>query len=655
MNTFYVTTPIYYVNDKPHIGHSYTTILGDILARFHRAMGDETFFLTGTDEHGQKVQEAAEKRNMTPLAHCDEMSKYFQMLWEKLGISHDDFIRTTQKRHTTIVQKALQDLYDRNLIYKKEYVGHYCVPCERFLTEKDLLEGNLCPDCKRPVREIAESNYFFRMGDYQDWLIDYIKTHPGFIQPDFRANETLGFLENKLEDLCISRPKSRFSWGIELPFDSDYICYVWFDALLNYISTIGYGTDNARFEKLWPHCRHLIGKDILRTHTVYWTTMLKAMDLPMPKTVFAHGWWLTGNAKMGKSSGNAVSPMDMIGIFGVDAFRYCLAAGMVTGQDASFTPDAFILRYNTDLANDLGNMLNRVVKMTIKQFEGKIPPKGTLEAIDEALLAEALAAIENVERSVENIRLDKAIESVNSVVRSANKYMDETAPWTLAKKGEKERLGTVLYTAGEVLRILSGLLLPVMPEKMKELRLALGCGEASAQSCEFASLKSDSLISGNAMRDLTALFPRIEAEKEEKAPAPAKAGKNVKEKAPAKSEAAAGENGEKLENVVTIDEFFKAELKTALVLEAEKVEGADKLLKLQLDVGGEKRQIVAGVAKYYTPEEMVGRTIVIVANLNKAKIRGIESNGMLLAAKAGDELKLVGIDGGSFPSGASVG
>lgn len=656
MSNFYVTTPIYYVNDKPHIGHSYTTILGDILARYHRAMGDDTFFLTGTDEHGQKVQKAAEARSLTPQEHCDDTVKRFQELWERLGISNDDFVRTTQERHKKVVRAILQDLFERDLIYKKEYKGHYCVPCERFFTDKDLVEGNLCPDCGRPTNEICETNYFFRMGQYRDWLVDYIQTHPGFILPDFRANETLGFLKKDLEDLCISRPKSRLSWGIELPFDPDYVCYVWFDALINYISTIGYrGEDEAKFAKYWQNCLHLIGKDILTTHTVYWPTMLHAMGLPMPKHIFAHGWWLTGNAKMSKSAGNVVNPMDMIGKFGVDSFRYCLTAGMVPGQDASFTEESFILRYNTDLANDLGNMLSRVVKMSFKYFEGKIPSCGAMEEPDKELLAEAEKAIPAVMEAVRNIKLDKGLDAVMNVMRAANRYMEKTAPWTLAKNGETERLATVLYTAAESLRIASALLLPVMPEKMKELRMALGFRAEDAVKADYETLAASRLTSGSAMVDIAPLFPRIMVEKEDacnkKQP---KAAKQEKVPAPA-AEKKAKEAEEVPAGMISVDDFFKTELKTAEVLEAEKVENSDKLLRMQIKVGEEVRQIVSGIAQYYTPEEMVGKTIVIVANLKPAKIRGVVSNGMLLAAKDGDTLKLVTIDGGSFKSGIPVG
>ena len=652
---YYVTTPIYYVNDKPHIGHSYTTVLADILCRFHGLFGEDSYMLTGTDEHGQKVEKAASARGVTPLEHCNETVVRFQELWKKLSIRNNDFIRTTEERHTKIVKAILQDLYDRGLIYKAEYKGHYCVPCERYFTEKDLLEGGLCPDCKRPTNELMESNYFFKMGQYRDWLVDYIKSHPGFIQPEYRANETLGFLRKELGDLCISRPKARLAWGIELPFDKDYVCYVWFDALINYISAVGYGSNNAKFEKWWSASHHLIGKDILTTHTVYWPTMLHAMNLPMPQSIFAHGWWRNGEEKMSKSLGNVVNPMDMIGIFGVDAFRYCLMAEMVLGQDASFTEDSFVKRYNSDLANDLGNMLSRAVKMTIKYFDGKIPRPGAYNEDDKELMDLALAAPAALRNAIDSMRLDRGVEEVMNVVRAANRYMEKTAPWTLAKNNEMERLGTVLYTASETLRIVSGLLLPIMPEKMKELRMTLGMSEEEASNGNLARLSSwNGLEVGSAVKDIAALFPRIQKEKEEGKAAPApkaeKKEKAAKEEKKNPETVAVAEEG-----LISIDDFGKIQLKTAKVLEAEKVEGADKLLKLSLEVGDQKRTIVAGVAKFYTPEQMIGRTIIIVANLKKAKLRGIESEGMLLAVKNGSDLKLLTVDGGEFASGCPVG
>ncbi len=588
---------------------------------------------------------------MTPLEQCDQTVVRFQELWKRLQITNDDFIRTTQERHKTIVCKILQDLYDRNLIYRAEYTGHYCVPCERFFTDKDLVDGNLCPDCHRPTDEIVESNYFFRMSRYQDWLIEYIKEHPDFIQPAFRANETLGFLKKDLGDLCISRPKSRLSWGIELPFDKDYVCYVWFDALINYISAIGYGTDDEKFRKYWSQSHHLIGKDILTTHSVYWPTMLKAIGLDMPKSIFAHGWWLSGSKKMSKSMGNVVNPMDMAEKYGVDAFRYFLMTEMSLGNDASFTEEVFINRYNSDLANDLGNLLSRVVKMTLKHFKGVLPQVGNeLKPEDIQLLSETHQSIDFLANAVNNMKIDKGIEGVMNVVRSANRYLEQTAPWTLAKQGNMERLGTVLYVTAELLRVVSGLLMPLMPVKMAELRHALGMTDEEIQIFDFESLRNIGTINaGSVMHDVTALFPRIQVEEPEKAA--------VKNEAPKKKEAKIKPPKEESplpEGVITLPDFMKVHLVTAKILEAAAVEKAERLLQLKIEVGSEIRPLVAGIAQYYKPDELIGKTIVIVENLKPAVIRGCESRGMLLAAKNEDTLRLVTVEGG-FPSGVTIG
>ena len=640
---FYVTTPIYYVNDKPHIGHSYTTVLADVLSRFHRSAGDKTFFLTGTDEHGQKVQRAAEKNNLGCQQHCDETVVRFKELWQKLGITNDRFIRTTDAYHKEVVSKVLQDLYDRDLIYKSEYVGWYCVGDERFFTEKDLVEGK-CPECGREVTKIVEPNYFFRMKNYQQWLIEYIETHPDFILPKFRANETLGFLRQELGDLCISRSKERMSWGIELPFDKDYVCYVWFDALLNYLSGVGYLQNDEEFAQWWPASCQLIGKDILTTHTVYWTTMLKAMDLPLPKTIFAHGWWLTGKTKMSKSLGNVVNPMDMIERCGVDAFRYYLMAEMSPGNDASFTEESFINRYNTDLANDLGNLASRVLKMALRNCSGSIPTPHEMLAEDNELLAAADKALDVMEKSLNTLALDAGISAVMDVVRLGNKYFEAAAPWTLAKTGNIERLETVVYTAAEAMRRVAVLLDPVMPNKMKELRDMLGMDPALPATLESLHDKKN-ILSGSTVLDRSGLFMRIQVEE----PAAAACQKPAKEKKEAKAA-----NVVAADELVEITDFAKIKLKTAKVLTAERVEGADKLLKLSIEVGNEIRPLVAGVAQYYTPEEMIGKTIVIVANLKPAVIRGVESAGMLLAAKSGKKLSLVTVEG-DVPSGASIG
>ncbi len=637
-DTFYITTPIYYVNDKPHIGHAYTTILADVLARFHRLLGDPTFFMTGTDEHGQKVEKAAAEKGIPPQQQADETDNRFQELWQKLDITFDRFIRTTMPFHKKVVQEALQDLYDRGLIYKAEYEGWYCVPDERFCTERDLVDGK-CPDCGREVTRIVESNYFFKMSQFQDWLIDYIKSHPEFIQPAFRANETLGFLKKPLNDLCISRPKSRLSWGIELPFDRDYVCYVWFDALINYISGVGYRQDDEQFKKWWPASYHLIGKDILTTHTVYWPTMLKAMNLEMPKTIFAHGWWLIGKDKMSKSRGNVVNPMDMAEKYGVDAFRYFLLAEMTMGNDASFSEEAFILRYNSDLANDLGNLLSRVLKMTLRNG-GTVPQPGEYSAEENELFAALHNAISATESSIKEMRLETGIAAILEAVRAGNRYLEKTAPWTLLKQGNTEKLNTVLYVCAELLRNVSVLLYPVMPEKMGDLREAIGLERELDVNIRDLT-RGGNVMTGKVMKDREPLFMRIMVEKENAQLKAAKA--KVKEE-------------KKVEEapLISIDKFFETKLKTAKVLTAEKVPDSTKLLRLEIDLGGETRQIVSGIAEHYTPESLIGKTIVVVANLAPAKIRGVDSYGMLLAAKSGKTLRLVTLDG-DVPPGVQVG
>lgn len=647
---YYVTTPIYYVNDKPHIGHAYTTILADVLANYHRLLDVPTHFLTGTDEHGQKVQQAADANGITPQEQCDQTVVRFQELWKRLEITHDDFIRTTEPRHKDVVQQTLQDLFDRDEIYKAEYEGWYCVGCERFFTEKDLTDGN-CPECSRKVDSIVESNYFFRMSKYQDWLIEYIEKNPGFIQPAFRANETLGFLKNKeLQDLCISRPKSRLAWGIELPFDSDFVTYVWFDALINYISAVGYRSDEEQFKKWWPCSCHLIGKDILTTHTVYWPTMLKAMGVEMPQSIFAHGWWLTGRTKMSKSLGNVVNPMEMIDRYGVDAFRYFLIAEMTLGQDASFTEEAFVKRYNSDLANDLGNVANRVLNMISRYCDGKMPEaaKGDFDtALEEDLWQEVVSVADAVGPMIDDMKLDGSVALVLSVIRRINVYLQERAPWSLAKQeGADAQVAYCLYTAAECLRVCAALLYPVMPEKMIALRTALGMSDARPHLGKLTEFGV--LIPGSEISQPGALFPRIESEKNEKSAAEQPKPKKVSDKKGGEKAASLSD----AEGLISFDQVMAVNLKTAVVLEAEKIEGADKLLKLQIDLGGEKRQLVAGIALHYKPEELIGKTIVVVANLKPAKLRGVKSEGMLLAASIGDSLRLVTVDGAIGPGAA---
>lgn len=638
-DSFYVTTPIYYVNDKPHIGHAYTTMLADMLARTHRLLGHDTWFLTGTDEHGQKVQEAAAARGVDPREHVDKVVVNFQELWERLEITHDDFIRTTEERHTRVVQEILQDLYDRGEIYQAEYDGLYDVRSETFITEKDLPEGCTPENLPDHVKKIRETNYFFRMGKYQEWLIQYIEDHPGFIQPDFRRNETLGFLRKPLADLCISRPKSRLAWGIELPFDKEFVTYVWFDALVNYISGVGYKRNDEEFARRWPCQVHLIGKDILTTHTVYWPTMLKAMGVPMPECIFAHGWWLSGRDKMSKSTGNVVNPLDYAERFGVDPLRYFLMAEMSLGQDASFTEEVFVKRYNSDLANDLGNLTSRVLKMAHTQCGAAVPSPsaGAVSEPAAAALWEAVqAGVAAMETQIGAMRPDLGLAAVMNAVREANKYIGVRAPWKQAKEEDKQPLHDTLYVALEALRVCSALLYPVMPAKMKELRRQIGAGSdepALADLRSFGVLKT-----GAALPEGEGLFPRYTPPKPEQPTA--------SKKEPAKNVVEVSE--------ITFEDFGKLQLRTAKVTAAEKVEGADKLLRLQLDVGGESRQIVAGIALHYAPEAVVGKTIVIVANLKPAVIRGVESRGMLLAASKGKTLTLITTDGG-IDTGARVG
>ena len=621
MKTFYLTTPIYYVNDKPHIGHAYTTILADVLTRFHRNSGEDVFFLTGLDEHGQKVQQAAEKHGVDPQKHCNEMAPRFLKLWENLHIQNDDFIRTTEKRHVDVVQHILQKVYDKGDIYEDEYEGLYSVSEERFITEKEADSGEF-----RDIKELKEKNYFFRMSNYQQALIDHIKNNSDFIQPKHRKNEVLGFLKQPLEDLCISRPKSRLGWGIELPFDSDYVTYVWFDALINYITAPGYNVNEENFNKYWPANYHLIGKDILTTHSVYWPTMLMSANIPLPQAIFAHGWWLIGESKMSKSLGNVVDPLGLIEEYGVDPVRYYLMREMVLGQDASFTIESFIKRYNSDLANDFGNLLSRISNLLKKFFDSRIPQDEDDSAEGLDVKSKAVETVAIVREKIDVMRVNEAIEIILQFVRSINKYIETKAPWKLAKE-EPEIAGKVLFTAAEALRVSAILLSPIMPNRTQTVLETLGATESG--------LDWGGLTSGIEVKLHDPLFPRI----------------NIK-----KLENSVENHGKKeeLENVITFDEFQNVELKTAKILKAEKVEGADKLLKLQIKVGDEQRQIVSGIAQFYPPEELVEKMIVVVTNLKPATIFGIESNGMLLAAKNGKTLTLMTIDSEKVSSGMRI-
>ncbi len=505
MGKFYVTTPLYYVNDQPHIGHAYTTILADVLARYHRSLGDDVYFLTGTDEHGQKVQQAAEKRGVPPQQHVDEYVKHFLNMWDRLHIRYDDFIRTTEKRHTDRVNDTLSELHHRGEIYLAEYEGLYSVSEERFVTEKEVEEGNF-----REVIRLKERNYFFKMSKYQDRLIQHIKDHPDFIVPGTRRNEVLGFLEKPLNDLCISRPKSRLRWGIELPFDHEYVTYVWFDALLNYITAIGWKADNEKFNKWWPVDYHLIGKDILTTHSVYWTTMLMALNLPLPKAILAHGWWLSGDTKMSKSLGNVIRPLDLIDKYGVDPVRYYLMRDMVLGQDATFSEESFVKRYNSDLANDFGNLVNRVTILIRKNFDGIIPTPGEYDQIDRELIATAESTPEVVQGYIRKLRINDAIESALALLRGLNRYLEVRAPWKLVKtdKSQGSVAATTLYLSINILCIGAKLLNPVMPARISKV-----LGMLSADDDSLGQFDLNALKPGASLGEGKSPFPRIDADR----------------------------------------------------------------------------------------------------------------------------------------------
>jgi methionyl-tRNA synthetase len=639
-NTFYITTPIYYVNDVPHIGHAYTTIAADVLARYWRLRGRDVFFLTGLDEHGQKVQQAAAKAGVDPQAHCDRLAPQFQQLWRRLDVSHDAFIRTTDHPHKQIVQRCLQILYDNELIYSDSYTGWYCTFDERFWTEKDVADG-LCPDCKRPVERISEQNYFFRMGQYQDRLIEYIKTHKDFIRPESRRNEVLGFLQTqKLGDLSISRPKSRLSWGIELPFDKDYVTYVWFDALVNYLSALEYKLPSASVDRFWPASVHLVGKDILTTHAVYWSTMLMALGLPLPDTIFAHGWWTVKGEKMSKSRGNVVDPFAVVDHFGTDAFRYFLLREVPFGQDGDFSESAMARRINSDLANGIGNLLSRTLTMIERNCNGTIPevPREYLETNKEKyrLLLHAKEQLRILGKAfdgfVSDLEFNNLLLQLASRTTDVDTFIDKHEPWQLAKDPNKRtELDAVLYTAAECLRILSLYMYPVMPNTAKNITEQLGLDINFNSPLLSNDIEWGQLQGGTRIKKAGALFPRIDLKPQGVTPvtdtpnpppttaAPLPTGSAPHMSAPAPAQ-------------ITIDEFMKIQFKTARVLTAERVPKSEKLLKLQVSIGTEQRQIVAGIGKKYEPESLIGKTIVIVANLKPAKLMGIESQGMVLAA-----------------------
>lgn len=646
MDRFYITTPIYYVNAEPHIGHAYTTIVADVVNRFHRLMGYETYFLTGTDEHGDKIVQAATDAGTDPKSYADRISGLFRETWPKLNISNDHFIRTTDPEHIKTVQYILQKVYDSGDIYFSTYKGKYCVGCERFYTDRELVDGK-CPDHdKEPViRE--EANYFFRMGKYQQWLLDHIDKNPDFIRPERYRNEVLSFLREPLEDLCISRPVERLSWGIPLPFDSNYVTYVWFDALINYVTALGY-PDGPLYGKFWPVVQHTIAKDILKPHGIYWPTMIKSAGLEPYRHLNVHGYWKTAEGKMSKSRGTVVRPLDMAPLYGVDAFRYFLLREMVFGLDAGFSEDALVQRLNSDLANDLGNLFSRSLAMTDRFFGGHVPPYGTEpDGADLELTRYFGAAIDEVVLEVPRFGFHKALIAIWECINAANRYIDHVAPWTLAKDPAlKGRLSTVIRTLLELNRGIAVLISPFMPETAEKMLERLGIPKKALELNLDADARKATLQEGTAVVKGEALFPRIDTSKPavakgkpEKAKPPEKPAQPARKEAPV-APVVPGPAPEGVAELVPIDLFRKLDLRVAVVKHAERVPKAKKLMKLTLDVG-EERQVVAGIAEYYAPEDIIGKQVIVVANLQPAKLMGIESRGMILAARDGEVLKLI--------------